>query len=282
MTAARTALFLNPGSSLRRIVIVGVLAGMVLGARAVQAQDAAEAAKASPPPPPDTAAAKFAVTCAGCHTLAGAQLTGPPLNKAATWPNDTLGVAIRKMEPRTGPLDDATVAGLIEFLKSADSQQRLAREQERMAAQFAAKMDPANPVLGQALFTGARSFANDGLACAACHSVNGTGGKLGPDLTGVFAKTGGTLPMVSAIEGAKFKIMEPHYKAHPVTKQEAIHLAGFFASLTTAAAAPSSLLPRFEATGTALAVLLLVGMFALLHHQRAIRRRGITLRRRRQ
>lgn len=228
----------------------------------------------------DAAAAKFMTSCSGCHSLEGKQRTGPPLNvTAAGWPEPQLMAAIRKMEPKAGPLSDDVVVGLAAFLKSPGAQERLKTEEVRMAAQFASKMDPGDAVVGKALFRGVRSFKNGGLACASCHEAEQIGGNLGPSLNGIFEKTGGELPLVSAIEQAKFKIMEPHYVRHPVTKQEAMHLAKYFATLKAGVATDS--LPTFSKAGAGAGAMLLIGMFGLLQFQRTVRGRDKRLQRRR-
>jgi cytochrome c553 len=129
------------------------------------------------------------------------------------------------------------------------------------------------------LFTGAKGFKNGGLACAACHSVSGKGGNLGPDLTGISAKMGGSTPLISAIEKSTFKIMAPHYQRHPVTTQEAIHLADYFAKIDPAA--PTASAPMFAQAGAGIAGLLLAGLTLYLRGQRATRGRDHKLTRRR-
>ena len=239
----------------------------------------ARPAPASATNQPDLTAARFATTCAGCHSLAGAKLTGPELSPSTAWPVDQLKTAIKRMEKNVGPLTDEQVTALAELLKSPHVRDRLKAEQERIQAQFMAKMEPPDPEVGHGLFLGAAPLRNGGLACAACHRAAGVGGDLGPYLTGVLTKLGGQTPLVSAIEKANFKIMAPHYQRHPVTTQEAMHLAQYFSTLDpkNVVATSAPLVPL--AAGGAAA--LLVGLAVHFRAQRKHRDLGTRLRRRR-
>jgi mono/diheme cytochrome c family protein len=142
------------------------------------------------------------------------------------------------MEKSVGPLTDEEIQTLVDLLKSPDVRDRIAAESERVALAMAAKFDPPDAAVGELLFTGGRSLENGGGSCAACHSVDGRGGGLGPDLKGVFAKMGET-PLVSACEKTAFKIMDAAYRDHPVTRQEALHLAKYLAVVAEAPAGPA-------------------------------------------
>lgn len=237
------------------------------------------AADVAPSNKVDVVALRFATTCAGCHSLSGAKLTGPELTPATGWPTEQLQIAIKRMEKNVGPMSDVQVAEMATFMQTPDLRERLKAAQDRIQAQFMAKMAPPDAVIGKGLFLGSVPLRNGGLACNACHAAAGAGGNLGPDLTGVFTKLGGQTPLVSAIEKSSFKIMAPHYARHPVTTQEALHLAQFFATLNPAAAVPvrASFLPL----GAGSAVALLVGLSLYLRRQRACRGRDTRLQRRR-
>ena len=240
---------------------------------------ATEQSTPSSSPPRDLVAARFLTMCAGCHSLSGAKLSGPELTPAAAWPVEQLKAAIKKMETKVGPLSEPVVTELPDLIQAPEVRDRLKLESERIAALFMAKMEPANPALGRELFRGGAPLKNGGLACAACHATEGQGGNLGPALDAIFKKTGGELPLISAIEQANFKIMLPHYRRHPVTKQEAMHLAKYLSLLDPAkASAPA---PAFASVGAGCALAALAGMIVFLKKQRASRRRDIPLQARR-
>jgi mono/diheme cytochrome c family protein len=227
----------------------------------------------------DAIAGRFAVTCAGCHSLAGAKLNGPDLTPSTGWPLDQLKVAIKRMEKNVGPLTDDQVTALADFMKAPDIRERVKAEQERIQAQFMAKMAPPDPVLGRGLFFGTEPLRNGGLACAACHTAAGAGGNLGKDLTGVLSRMGGETPLISAIEQSAFKVMAPHYKRHPVTKQEAMHLAKFLSTLDPNQPAASR--TSYASVGGGVAVAAMVTLVFSLRKQRQGRGRDLKLQRRR-
>jgi mono/diheme cytochrome c family protein len=230
-------------------------------------------------PRADTIAGRFAIMCSGCHSLTGAKLNGPELTPSTGWPLEQLKTAIKRMEKNVGPLTDEQVTAFAEFMKAPDIRERIKAEQERIQAQFMAKMSPPDGALGKALFLGAEPLRNGGLACTSCHAAEGVGGNLGFDLTGIFAKMGGEPPLVSAIEQSGFKVMAPHYKRHPVTKQEAMHLAKYFSTLDPQKVIPTK--ASFVPVGGGVALAGLVGLVFHLRRQRESRGRDVRLQRRR-
>lgn len=193
---------------------------------------AAETNAPTAAPAVDKTAQKFMQSCRGCHTIGGGVLSGPDLAGSATWKKEDLLPAIKRMEKRVGPLTDDEVSALADLIRDEKATVRLKAAEEAVAKMFAAKLEPASAATGRELFFGRKAFINGGMACSSCHEVKGNGGVLGPDLTGVHAKMGET-PLVSAIEKAGFKVMAAAYRTHPVTKQEAMHVSKFLASLAS-------------------------------------------------
>ncbi len=212
------------------------------GAPAATAGSASEGAAAagSAAAEPDPAADFFLSRCAGCHTIGEGVLTGPDLTTAIGWPADDLAKAVERMEKNVGPMTDEQVASLVALLEDPRVKQRLAASRERQVAEMAATLEPASPRRGEELFFGARRLAAGGLPCAACHHAAGRGGNLAVDLTSVGARLGEPA-LVSAAQNPGFPLMKAAYRGHPVTRQEAVHLAAWLTSLAPAegeAAAP--------------------------------------------
>jgi hypothetical protein len=157
------------------------------------------------------------------------------------------------------------------LLRNRTIHERLRAEESRLAALFMAQMDPPDAAAGEALFFGRAPLRNGGLSCVACHAVQGRGGNLASDLTAAF-DTMGELPLVSAIETAGFPLMEPHYRRHPITKQEAMHITHFLSTLDPVQADP----PRaaFVPLGAGFGLALLAGLGWHLRGARARRATG--------
>jgi cytochrome c553 len=213
----------------------------------------------------DAAAGKFVMTCAGCHSLSGAKLNGPDLSHVAAWPEPQLKTAIRRMTPRVGPLADVDVDALADLLRAPDVRAKIKAEEARIQAMFMAKLEPANAAIGKKMFFGKMELQNGGLACAACHAAAGEGGNLGPDLTSAFSRIGET-PLVSGIEKAGYKIMEPHYRWRPVTKQEAVHLTKYLSTLDPKTAPAGR--PAFAHVGAGGALATMIGLVLYLRNGR--------------
>ncbi len=225
-----------------RVAAAAIALAALSPARAEAASDPAPSASAAPAASArasasasasaaDPLAERFVSQCSGCHTIGGGKLKGPDLDKALGWSESSLSLAIGKMQKNVGPLAEADVKGYAALLRSPDVRARVARERARVAAELAAKLAPPDAGIGRALFFGKTAFANGGLACAACHRVAGDGGSLGPELTRLATKLD-AVGMTSALEQTNFAVMRDAYREHPVTQQEAVHLAAFFQTVT--------------------------------------------------
>jgi mono/diheme cytochrome c family protein len=248
-----------------RFISQAITCGVLLGATAASVAAADNPAPPAQPQQRDAAAGKFMMTCAGCHSLAGAKLNGPDLSHVVAWPEAQLKTAIKRMTPRVGPLGDADVDTLADLLRAPDVRARLKAEEARIQAMFMAKLEPANAAIGKMLFFGKTELQNGGLACAACHAAAGEGGNLGPDLASAFSRIGET-PLVSGIEKAGYKVMEPHYRWRPITKQEAVHITKYLSTLDpkTAPAGRSA----FAQVGAGGAMAAMIGLVLYLKNGR--------------
>jgi mono/diheme cytochrome c family protein len=208
----------------------------------------------------DLVAARYLTTCAGCHSLTGVKLTGPDLSNVGAWPVEQLRNAIKKMESKVGPLSDKDVAELADLLRDQNVRDRLKAEEARIAAMFTASLEPPDATIGRALFWGEKPLKNGGLACAACHSAEGKGGNLGPDLNGVYAKTG-DMALMSGLEKSGYKIMGPHYRQKPITRQEAAHLAKYLSTLDPKVAGSKPPITMMAGTGAAALMLVCLAMY---------------------
>jgi hypothetical protein len=89
---------------------------------------------------------------------------------------------------------------------------------------------------GKLLFTGERPFQNGGPACAACHSVAGTGfpdgGSMGPDLTRLSPRFGPE-GMSAMLHSLFFPTMVPLFQDHTLAPQEEADLKAFFQSVAS-------------------------------------------------
>ena len=245
----------------RILIMINIAIVVAVPARAAAPPEAGAAAGAVAPadgPPEDVAASAYATRCAGCHTLGGGAMKGPDLKPATQWAPADLRAAIKRMEKNAGPISEADLDLLTRLLKDPQAGARLDAQRQRATAVLAATLDPADAAVGEALFYGEQAFAKRGLACAACHRVGDAGGALGPDLTRLSERMP-KAALVSAFEGANYPIMKPAYAAHPVTPQEAVHLAAFFTER-----APARTVEAGDAAAWVAPVGALAGLLAVL------------------
>jgi cytochrome c2 len=204
-----------------KLTLAGAALALALGLFLVASVFAGELA-----PPADPTASSFMLKCAGCHTVGGGKLTGPDLKDSALWSEKDLLPKIKLMEKHVGPLSLEEIHSFAQFLKDPQVKERIQAEQVRIAKADEAKYDKGDAKKGSAFFYGRVALRKGGLSCVACHNAGSWGGGLGLDLHQVFTRMGETA-LISAIEKGQFKVMDAAYRKHPISRQEAIHLAKF-------------------------------------------------------
>jgi mono/diheme cytochrome c family protein len=130
------------------------------------------------------------------------------------------------MERKVGPLSAAQVESLVGLLKDKGVQARIAKARARFTNAVAQPTEAPDSLLGGALFFGHQGLQNGGMACGSCHRFRGEGGDLGPDLSRIGELTE-LDALASTIARASFPVMRAAYASHPITEQEAQHLAAF-------------------------------------------------------
>jgi len=109
---------------------------------------------------------------------------------------------------------------------------------------------------GDRLFFGQIGLENGGPSCSACHSAgdhtNLGGWTLGPDLTDLSSRYGGTEAVAAALADPASVTMEPVFDGKALTDQERADLAAYFGSLTSRTEAPVDLLSIIGLAGAAL------------------------------
>ena len=174
----------------------------------------------------DEQAETYFYRCAGCHTIGKGKLTGPDLIDSTKWSEADLGAAIKKMEKNVGPMSVKDIQELVQFLKDIKVNERIDQQRQKMEAKMRSELPEPSFEKGQQLYRGIKPLANGGPSCISCHYFVNEGGSLGLDLTNLNQKASGIV-LQSSIEKAAYKVMRPIYEKHPITPEEALHLAEY-------------------------------------------------------
>lgn len=202
----------------------------------------------------------FSEKCASCHTIGKGPLVGPDLAASKFQPDAQIEASVKRMQNQAGPLEPGEISALVQYLKggansappststatsaggSGDSQKTAPTKTvvDSGKSEPGAIEQPQQPVkgdepgsvtAGEELFSGKRSLKNQGMACAACHSVTGASSAgLGPDLGAIGIKMN-TAALVVASEKTPYRVMKNAYKNNLVTHDEAVDLAAYMSTL---------------------------------------------------
>lgn len=248
----------RPGRNLRAtllMLLLGVLLFVLFlafgqgRAQAVPAPQSAQHQAALPQSSPaEDGEALFQTTCVACHSVGGGDGVGPDLQGVTLrrdsdwltrWLSDPpkmladgdpiatemLGKFNNLAMPNFS-LSEAQISSLIAFFEAQDGG---AAPQQAAPATTQASGE-GDAAAGKNLFTGVTRLSNGGPSCRACHSSGGIGGlgggKLGPDLTGAYAKLGDALIQWPATS----QTMRPIFTSKPLTAGEQADLLAFFRS----------------------------------------------------
>lgn len=186
----------------------------------------------------------FQQKCSTCHTVGGGTLVGPDL-KDVLKRREKKWVERFVMEPdKVIASGDQTATALLKEFKNVPMPNLglTQKEIDPILAFFEGPKEPdpsgkvevvvkGDVLTGQKYFMGSIPFANGGIACMSCHTVNGTGrlggGTVGPDLTQV-VKRFGEEGVGGLLKGLPYPTMAPVYNGKPLTKEEQEHLKSFF------------------------------------------------------
>lgn len=179
----------------------------------------------------------FQQKCANCHTIGKGKLMGPDLVVVAKMSETDLMTRIQGMQAYTGTLPPETVSALVQLLKDPTAGKQVAgtpmtprKPLIRKPSAPAVAEEAPSVEIGRALFTGQRLLQNGGMACIGCHTAEGHGGTLGPNLRRALYHLNDAV-LLKVCASPHVDAMKAAYREHPITHQEALHLAKYFSSL---------------------------------------------------
>ncbi len=225
--------------------------------------------------------------CVGCHTIGGSKLVGPDLlNVSGRQTREWLTQFIRDPKkvidsgdahaqqmvkeannlvmPSNPGLSDAQVASIIDYIDGVS--------QKGGSATVAAVVVPATPEderRGQDLFEGKAVLHKGGPSCISCHAVSGLfwggGGRLGPDLTQVASRLGGSRGLSGWLTAPGTPIMRSVFAEHPIEADEVRSLTAYLVLAASEARPSSSVANRagilyFIALVVAITVLMVISL----------------------
>jgi len=201
--------------------------------------------------PPSDVYDDFRNNCASCHTIGGGPLTGPDL-KGLTERTDRAWLHRFLSDPKALiDAGDPRAAQLFQEFRGSYMPTLPGMTAERIDAlidlieyesgleksAFAGMRLPERPLTeadvlrGQALFLGDQPLARGGPACLHCHSTVSVpgfgGGRLGPDLSTVYARMEGRKALGAWLMAPPSPVMAPVFQRHPLEEEEVLGLVAF-------------------------------------------------------
>ena len=226
--------------------------------------------------PAEEATEFFQQKCKACHTIGGGQLVGPDLKdvtqrKDEDWlkrfmmnpsamieSGDPYAMQLQKdarglVMPAIPGLDDHMAHELLEMI-TKQSQLSGASPAETKPAER--PFTPADIQMGAEIFDGTRRLSAGGPACSSCHTTGALqgmgGGRLGPDLTLVFARLGGRQGIEGWLAAPPTPTMQAVFAKQAIQPEEIISLAALFENTAkTSQPADSSAQVKFFVAGLA-------------------------------
>jgi len=244
----------------------------------------------------------FEQKCMGCHTIGGGKLAGPDLKGVTelrdidwltAWlkaPDQVLAsgdpiatemlAEFNNISMPNMALSDSDVAALIAYFQQVDGTAPVEPEPaptqtNAAASESTTSQQPTDsaqqpsaitgdPLFGEQIFQGKIELQNGGVACVACHSVEGIGvvggGALGPNLTHVYTRYGQN-GLAAALGSLPFPTMQGVFGGKPLTASEQADLLAYFANADKGSETPNQ--QNFWmvlGSGSALTVVLFIGM----------------------
>ncbi len=220
--------------------------------------------------------------CAGCHTIGQGAAAGPDLRdvtrrRERDWlirflldPDDfKTDPGVARMIHEAGGLEMPTTEGLTREMAVALLEIIEQRSAATSADPATAPDQPATPAdveQGRNLFTGRARLIAAGPPCVQCHDAATLaapgGGRMGPDLTQVHARLGGTRGVAAWLQTTPTPVMRAVYRSASLTPDESRLLAAFLEDAARARTPAPSRAPQLIGASLSLcaAVLGLIGL----------------------
>lgn len=242
------------------------------------------------------AAKFFEDNCSSCHEIGGPPGDAPDL-KDVTKRRDRAWLIQFILDPQEAAEHDAAARALVTkyddgMPETEDASPEIIEavlryiEQVSAATPAAATAPGAAPVraatptdiaAGRDLYLGRRPLAANGPSCVACHRLTGggvRGGMLGPDLTAVNQRIGGTQRLSTWLNRPPTRVMRAVFRDRPLGPEETFAIAAMLGDANVVRPVPGGFGTRaFVATGAAGALLVLLVMgFAWSGRMHGVRR----------